>query len=434
MHVPDEPLSFEEVVERWGTIRQSLASSFDDCGLSTFLAMKYAQGWSTTPQARGTIFHRTAAEILRTMQRTNSTTIPRREALEILVETCAQRTWVNDDGERVPMPAEEIVRVPLRAMSELRMAVDKFAKDNAFSTHKIVAIEKKLSAPINYVNEHGELVTRTITGTLDVLLFDPPDGAIVIDWKDTWGLPPVPKETEAQGYDDEELKGLSYHGYFQQIWYGYLVMAEYRNVHRVTLREFFPRRTKVRSATLHRHQLPDVEQKLALIVSALDRALAQGAPNLRPGPDGTVDIDALGWWKPQPGKHCGFCSRPTSCPIEEEVRVAAGGAVTSAEQASRWAARLQVAERIRKAAIEGLKGYVEEGGAPVPVRWAKGRQVVGWFETKRGRRFGLYTPDDSERGGHADIDARLKDAMRESTERARAERGVKPRRRRRTPA
>lgn len=424
---PMEPLSLEQVIERWPTIRQSLGSSYDDCPLSAYFSLRHGNGWSTHPQARGTIFHRTAAEILRTMQRVGHRTIPPNEAVAILIEVCRQRD----------VPPEEIVRVPLRQMPELRMAVRKFAADNQFSIEQITDIERKLEMPVSYPGPTGDLVTRMLTGTLDVLLFDPPDGAVVIDWKDTWGLPPEPKDTEPQGYDDEELKGLSFHGYFQQRWYGALVMLNYRNVQRVTLREFYARKTKVRKATLHRHQLPDVLEELSVLAQAFDSALAQGPPDLRPDADGVVDMDQLGWWRPAPGRHCGFCLKPTACPIPDEVRVAAGGAVTSPEEASRWAARLQIAERIKQASIEGLKGWVEGGGAPVAVKYAKGRRVIGWYATKRGRRFGFYTPDDSDRGGHADEDAQLVEAMREATARARAERGVKPRRRgvrRRTPA
>jgi hypothetical protein len=424
VRAPEQPVSFEKVLELWPTVRQSLASNYDDCPLSAWFAMRYANGWSTTPQARGTIFHRTAAEILRTMQAQEVTTIPRKEALAILLEVCHQRN----------VPAEDIVRVPMRQMPELRMSVDKFAKDNTFSTGRIVDIERKLEAEIAYADDNGEVRRRTITGTLDALLFDPPDGAVVIDWKDTFGLPPEPKDTEPKGYDDEELKGLSYHGYFQQRWYGYLVMRNYRNINRVTLREFYPRKTKVRKATIHRHQMEDVEQEIAAVVHALDRALAQGRPNLKPDADGYVDMDALQWWKPQPGKHCGFCNKPTACPIEEEVRVANGGAV-SEQTAPMWAARMQVAKRIEKMAREGLKGLIDAGAPPVPVRWAKGRQVIGWYTIKGGgRRFGFFTPDDSDRGGHADLDAQLMEAMRESTARAKAERGVKPRKHARAPA
>lgn len=418
--LPDGPLDRETVITRWPTLRQSLLGEFDNCALSSYFSMKYANGWSTSAQARGILFHRTAAEILRTMQRQGHQTIPVAEALAIMVEVCRQRN----------IPAEDIVRMPLRDVPELRMAVAKFARDNAFSTHRIVDIERRLEAPISYDGPDGRPVTRRLTGQLDVLLYAEPDEAIVIDWKATFGLPPEAKDPSPdQGYLDDELKGLSFMGYFQQRVYGLLVMANYRNIEKVTLREFYPYRTVARKATLYRSQLPDVVEELSILVQAMDGALMQGAPRLTPGEDGLVNIDELGWWKPQPGRHCGFCLAPTRCPIPEDVRVAAGGAVTSEESASRWAARRLIADRIRAAATDGLKGYVETSGRPVPVKWSKGRQVIGWYQTKRGRRFGFFTPDESDRGGHADVDAQIEEAMREATKRARRERGLKPRRR-----
>lgn len=413
--VPPGPVDIEEAIRRFPTLRQSLLSSYDDCNLSAYFELRYARGWSTHPQSRGTMFHRYAAECLRTMQRQRMNSISVTEAREILLEVCRQQG----------VDRRDIVRVPLRMMPELRMAADKFARDNSFSIERLVDVERRISAPITYRLANGQKVTRDLTGQLDAVIFEPPDGAVVLDWKDTWGLPPEPKEIEREEhYDDDELKALSYHGYFQQRFYGWLVMMTYSNIQRVTLREFYVRKTKVRKATLHRGQLDQVEEELAILAEAFDRAIMQGSPAkaLRGDEEGYVDFEELGAWGPSPGKHCGFCTRPTACPIEEETRVSAGGAATSPETAGKWAARLQLAERIREAAIKALKGYVEEGGAPVPVKWSKGRRVIGWYKTKGGRRFGFYTPDDSERGGHAEFDEKLAEAMRESTARARAER------------
>lgn len=425
--VPKEPVAIDDVLRRFPTLRQSLLGLYDDCNLSAFFELQYARGWNTHPQARGTMFHRFAAEMLRTMQLHKHETIPVTEAREILLEVCHQRD----------VPARDIVRVPLRMMPELRMAADKFAKDNTFSVGRIVDIERRMSAPITYRDANGQLIERALTGQIDAMLFDPAprdssgqahghDGAIVLDWKDTWGLPPEPREIEREReYDDEELKALSYHGYFQQRFYGWLVMMNIKSIEHVTLREFYVRKTKVRKATLHRHQLPAVEDELRILAEAFDRAIMQGSPAklLEGDEDGYVDFDALGAWKPSPGKHCGFCTRPNKCPIEEDARVSAAGAATSAESAGRWAARLQVAERIKAEAIAACKGYVEGSGSPIPVKFSKGRRVLGWYSTKRGRRFGFYTPDDSDRGGKTkDFDAELAQAMRESTQRARDER------------
>lgn len=415
--LPSKPLSRDQVIEQWPTLRQSLLGDFDNCALSSFFSMKYGHGWSTSPQARGTLFHRTAAEILRTMQRYGHQTIPIAEALQILVEVCRQQD----------VEPRDIVRLPMRDVPELRMAVRKFAKDNAFSTNRIVDIERRLEAPISYTTREGVKVTRRVTGQLDVLLYAEPDEAIVIDWKATFGMPPAPRDAQQDDYFDEELKGLSFMGYFQQRVYGWLVMMAYRNIQKVTLREFYPYRTQARKATLHRAQLGDVEEEISVLVEHMDNALAQGAPSLTPGSDGLVNIDELAWWKPQPGRHCGFCLAPTRCPIPEDVRVAAGGAITSEESAARWTARLQIAEKIRQDAREGLKGYVESSGKPVVAKWSKGRLVIGWHKTARGRRFGFYVPDESDRGGHADIDRQIEEAMKDATARARRERGVRPR-------
>lgn len=437
--LPRGPVALDEAWRLYPAVRQSLLSKFDDCALSTMFEIKLANGWNTHPQARGTIFHRFAAEALREMQRNQSRTIPVQLAEQILVFVCRQHD----------VPLSDIVRVPLRQMPELRMAARKFAKDNEFSVERIVDIEKRLSADLTYPHPDGGLVTRTLTGQIDALLFAPPSGAIVIDWKDTWALPPEPKERDPQEYvgADDELRGLSYHGYFQQRFYGWLVMKNYANVDSVTLREFYARRTKARKATLTRDRMHEVEEELSILVEAFDLAVVQGEPSWPIGwfdavnpatgeiieVDGVrqrvLDIERLGRWTPQPGKHCGFCVGSRHCPIDADVRIEVGGAITSWEMAKRAAAELNLLEEVKKKLVEACKGFVETQGSPIPVKASKGRRMLGWYSNKGGgRRFGLYTPDESDRGGHADLDAQLEAAMREATTRAKAE---KPKRRRR---
>lgn len=427
--IPVGPCSIDDVIAAIPTLRQSLLASFDDCPLSVLMDMRYGGGWNTHPQARGTIFHRFAAMCLREMQTAGSRTIPVQLAEQILVAACRQED----------VPPRDIVRVPIRQMGELRMAARKFAKDNSFSVERIVDIERRLSADLTYPGPLGGLVTRTLTGQIDALLFDPPAGAIVIDWKDTWALPPEPKEKQPDEFigEDDELRGISYHGYFQQRFYGWLVMKNYSNVHSVTLREFYPRRTKARKATLTRDRMAEVEEELSVLAQAFDTAFAMGAP---PYPYGwfptdagerEFSIDRMGHFKPQPGKHCGFCVRSRDCPLDEDTRIEVGAPPATAERARSIAAELQVVDRVRQVLLGAAKAYVEESGEPIPVRASKGRRVLGWFETARGRRFGLYTPDDSDRGGHADLDAQLAAAMRDATVRAKDARP--PRRRREKP-
>lgn len=444
--VPSEKSDLDAVAALFPEVRQSLLSKYDDCPLSTYFELKFSRGWNTHPQARGQVFHLFAAKALNTMRREKSRTIPVHEAEAILVEACRQVSDAN--GE--PIPPENIVRVPLRQMPELRMAARKFAKDNEFSYDKIVDVEKRLSAPIPYPLPGGGFALRTLTGTIDALLFSPPDGAVVVDFKDTWALPPEPKERQPGDYvgEDDELRGISYHGYFQQRFYGWLVMKNYSNVNSVTLREFYARKTKARKATLTRDRMGEVEEELSILVEAFDRAIAQGAPSWPIGwfdkvdpftgevevdDDGNVvrelDIERLGHWKPQPGLHCGFCAASRHCPIDEDTRIEAGGAITSWERAKRAAAELQVVEAVREKLIKALKGFVETQGKPVPVKSSKGRRMLGWYPQRGGRRFGLYTPDESDRGGHADLDAQLVAAMRDATERARREKPKRGRRR-----
>jgi hypothetical protein len=127
-------------------------------------------------------------------------------------------------------------------------------------------------------------------------------------------LPPEPRDAPKD--DDDELKGISYHGYFQQRFYGWLVMRNYPRIQHVTLREFYARKTKVRKATLSRSKMADVEAELAILAEQFDLAVMSGPP-AEP-----LELGRMGRWAPSPGKHCGFCLKPGRCPIDEDARVA----------------------------------------------------------------------------------------------------------------
>lgn len=401
--VPSEPIALDDVWRLWPTLRQSLLAKMDDCPLSTLFELRYARGWSTHPQALGTLFHRVAAKCLETMRAVDSETIPVGEALAILDEVVRQ----------ADVPPDEIVRVPLRDMRDLRMAVIKLANDNAFSVRKLIDVEKRLEATVSYVvAETGERVERRLTGQLDALIFEPPDRAVVVDFKSSWALPPEPRDVDGP---TDGLKGLSYHGYFQQRFYALLVLRNFPRVQSVTLREFYVRKTEVRKATVHRAALTEIEDEMSVLAEAFDRAVAEGAPAW------PYKVQEMGRWVPQPGRHCSMCAATRQCPIEEDARLEAGGGIATLPQAERAAAELVLVEQARSRLIEGLKGWVEGGGKPVRVRWSKGRRVLGWYRTKRGRRFGFFTPDLSDRGGHS-ADIELENAMREATARARRER------------
>lgn len=406
--VPEKPIDVSAVMVRFPTLRQSLLGSYDECALRTLFELQFANGWSTHPQARGTIFHRFAAECLRTMKAQDEDRIPVSEALEILYEALRQAN----------VEPEEIVRVPLREIKDLRMAAIKFANDNEFTVRNIIAVERRLQGEVSYDLPNGQKATRTLTGQLDALIAGGPDHAIVLDWKDTWGLPPMPREDPGPEGDEAHL---SYEGYFQQRFYGWLVLVNYPAIQRVTLREFYVRKTKVRKATLYRKDLESVEQELSILAEQFDMAVAGGLP-AEP-----YELGKMGRWNPSPGKHCGFCLRPGLCPIEREAR--GPGQISSKREAMDAVAEVAVSERVREHRLEAIKVWVERHG-PVPVRWSKGRRVLGWRQHGKTRRFEFFTPGDSDRGGSPEESRRLEDAMREATDRARSDAKARRRRRR----
>jgi hypothetical protein len=436
--VPGDPIAVDEVIARLPAVRQSLLSAFDDCALSTYFQLAHGQLWSTHPQARGTIMHRAIAECIRTMQRQQMESIPVSEALEILHETLWQRD----------VPVEELVRVPLRQVRELRSFISKFAADNSWEIDKVVDVERRLEGTVRYPDENGEMVERVLTGQIDLLMYQPPrsardvPGALVVDWKDTWGLPPDHSEQDAQG-ESEDGSGLSWHGYFQQRFYAWLVMVNYPKIQRVTLREFYIRFSEARPATVDRSRLYQIEQELAFLVREFDLAAAQGKPpwpyrledSLHPNVtpelraavrDGHMTVEevlhdapelvqrGVGRWRPSPGKHCGFCMRPGQCPIEAEAR--GEGAISSAAMAERYAGEFLVATEVRSGRMAALKAWAEAHG-PVPVKWAKGRMVAGWKANKTGsgRRFGVFAVEGSDRSSKQEraVERKLESAARD---------------------
>jgi hypothetical protein len=280
---------------------------------------------------------------------------------------------------------------------------------------QIVDIEQLLFGTVRYEGPNGVTVERTLSGQLDVLMFSPPDGAVVIDWKSTFALP---AQNMSPDGGEEDGAHVSYEGYFQQRFYGWLVMMSYPAIQWVTLREFYPRRGKAREATLHRADLEHVERELALLAEAWDQAVAAGDSHA-----GTLDErDA---WRPSPGKHCGFCPKPGLCPIEAEAR--GEGAAVTGEVARRYAGEFEVASRRWFRTREALKVYTAANG-PLPLKDSKGRRMIGYSVRRERHRmpngeiairtktvFGSFTPEESDRGAEP-ADLSLTEVMRESVE------------------
>jgi hypothetical protein len=412
-YVPEGPVDFPEVISRFPVLRQSLGAKFDDCELSALFELRYANGWSTHPQAAGTLVHRFCAECLRTMREHDTEGITWGVAAPILEEVVYQRG----------IPARERVRVPMRDMPLLEMACAKWVADNHFTVRNIVDIERRLEHPLMVPHwETGELYERVLSGEPDAVIAADANTAIVLDWKHTWALPP-------ERDDDADEPGLSYHGFFQQMWYGWLILKQYPGVERVILREFYVRRTKRRQAAILRKHMDRVERRLRALISSMDRAIQVGEPeNLK-----LETLEALGSWIPSPGKHCGYCASSWRCPIEEAYR--GDGGIETPEDAAAWAARRSVAKSIHKRADQVLMPYAELHG-PIPIKSAKGARVLGYRQIKGGKvRWDEYTPvaaRDVPRANPADVGdveglenapvINLEAAMRASIAEARAER------------
>jgi hypothetical protein len=359
--------------------RQSLLATFDECALATRFELEDDEAdWNTSAQARGTLFHRIAEEIMRTAHRTGETQIPTQEAIEVMYEVCAQ------EG----VPPEEVLTLPKAERDMLRYCVLSFAEKFRWSG-RIIDIERRLYTQITC--QDG--VERTLTGKLDLLAADPPDGALVVDLKTGWGPAITARNADPSGDDHPEGKQyLSARGTFQLDVYGVLVMRNYPTVQRVKMRETHVLTGEMREATLKRAELEHVEREIGLQMMHLERAL-KGGPS-------------SGLWKPTPGKHCAYCTRPNACPIEADVRVFASqqsGGISSAEQAARLAGEYLVAGSVRKTLHEALKDYVDVHG-PIPVKAAKGRYQVGWTSDNGGRRKFGVSPVRDEMGAQHDPD------------------------------
>lgn len=394
---PDKPLSLDEVVETYPRLRQSFLSKFDDCALSAYFDLRYRAGeWGGLASSMGILMHRFFSECLKEMKMANSEYLEEGIALATLEEVLEQRD----------VPFNERVRIPIREIPTLRWMAVKFVRDNRFTIENVVDVEHRLEAELEYRDNDGTLRTRSLTGQLDLLVADPnaPEEAIIVDWKSGWGLPPKRDV-------DHRDPGLSYHGFFQQRFYGWLVMKSYPHIKGVTLREFYTRRSQARPARIPREELPRVEEALQDLARELDEALAHGKPQ-------KLDFDHVGPWRPSPGKHCGFCTGARYCPIESDAREVSG-APASRAAAERLVAELEVAEAIRSSHREALRPAADIYG-PLGSKWAKGRRAFGYKTQKGGKPIlTFFTPEGTDRApSRQEEDSKLEDALRRSAEEA----------------
>lgn len=359
-------------VERFPRVRQSALSTFDSCGLSSRFEMTYTNGWSTHPQARGTAFHRLAADCLRTMAALGETTIPVDVALAHLHETLRQadvdlacphcnaqevkpgiRDGLRTCGACARTFPTDLMNLPMHEVKDLYWMTKKWAHDNEWDISNLIDVEERLTVPLSYPDGSGGSVLRHVTGQMDATFqaAGDPSHAIVLDWKTSFA---VPGPTT-----------ISFEGYFQQRMYGWLIMKTYRNVNSVTLREFYVRFSEPREVRIWREDLDEIEQEFSALVERFDRAVHDDA------------------YTPSPGRHCQWCIRPSACPIGAEARDE--GRITSQAEAEKVGRQVLVAERVLKQSKGALSSWANIHG-PIPVRDAKGARVLGYRETTTQRR------------------------------------------------
>jgi len=349
---------YPTALERFPTLRQSRLATFDNCALQAKFDMDHREGWSGHPQGRGQIFHRFAAKALEQMANLDERSIEPEDALSILRECLRQHD----------VEPRDVVAVPFKQIKDLRWVVIKFAHENVFDVQHLASIEERMEAPLLYENPQGGWVTRVFTGQPDALFIPEPDWGVVLDWKDTWALPPKNELSES--------------GYFQQRAYAFLVMSRYPAIERVTLREHYVRYSEFREATLFRSELENMRDELSALAERFDRAVEHGV--WPPEKKNTRGGDEYELWTPSPGAHCTYCPRPTSCPIFPAARVEGG--INDPETAERWAAEQIVAKAAASQRDKALRAWASARG-PIHVKHAKDpNRVLGFHSAERTSR------------------------------------------------
>lgn len=353
----------EEVEAAYPVFRQSLLGSFDRCPLAVRFALE-GYPFNSPEAARGIVFHLFMEKYLATIRETRERNMPASEAIEVLREAEAQLDVPDDEFVHVPTSERELLRICAVMIS-----------GKMLSSERIVAIEERLFTTIAYESAQGR-VERVVSGKPDVLIADPPDGVVVPDWKTTRSPPPAPAAKDS-GKNDPQ----SEEGWFQQRLYALLIWRNYPQVERVILREWYVPAGESRDATLHRWKDAEhVEREVAATVQELDRALAGGHDSKL--------------WSPSPGRHCRYCPRPMSCPVDRLDRPFP--APLTDEEALRWAGEYLKVDRRRTWLREALRTHATANG-PIPVVSEKGDYELRWRIDSAGRRnFGLWPAEGKE--------------------------------------
>jgi hypothetical protein len=354
--------------------RQSLLAGFETCARRTRFSLQVdgdlPTGWVESTGELGTAFHAVAAEMLRTMYRAGETQMPTQEA-------------------DIVLPTED--RHTLRGLVLGFCAFE-------FIPTRIVALEERLTLEV----PGRDGVLRTVKGQPDLIMLDPPDGLVVVDWKSSKGKPKKPRDlSEVVTEGDREIvygkRYLSERGHFQLDTYGLLALKGRRDdgtmlmpdAQRVTLREIHLRSGEERVATLGLAELEHIEPDIGDHMAKLERAI-------REGPKSKL-------WSPRPGSHCSRqCPVERSCPIPREMR--GSGAIATQAQADAAAKAATRAGARYDQTRDQLKSWEEAGNPPGKAndreewRWDP---PGAWVAKGGGRKFGLYPVANGNGNGGA---------------------------------
>lgn len=347
-------------------MRQSTVSGFGVCPRRTYYDVvregDYTVGYSEASADLGRVFHDVAAEIMRTLWRTGESEIPTQEAIEILFERYAASgiSLPPDEREALRVCVLNLVARPWNVKGALVMGTD---------------LDEDESARLRVHVTCQDGVVREFNGRPDLIVADPPDGVVIIDYKTGKGRPKAPRDAALR--DAEVVEGkkyLSERGHAQLDGYGFLAMANYPRAQRAILREYHLRSGKVREAVLGRDELEHVSREIGVQLQQLDRGLAEG--------------ERSSVWKPRPGPQCKRqCPVARSCPVPAEQRGA--GAIESWEDALAQGSRYLAVDGLRDQLRDALAGWHDETGEPIPV--ASGVELRRATEGEhKSRTFGLW--------------------------------------------
>jgi hypothetical protein len=322
-----------------GPLRQSILRQFDACPLSARFDIDGYADYSTGAQAFGTVFHEIAKRIfieLRGSQGDDGRCeqqMSTEEAVNVAREVCADPAMPHLSVEQM----DDLIGGS-RPGLVIKFCERKWTPENFMAMGRE---DERLSADLRCPD--GKM--RTLTGLPDLVGARYPDGAVIVDLKTGWGVPPAPR-----GHDGETpVEGrqyLSARGVFQLDAYGLLVMRNTPAVRWTELFELHVRKNAVRKAVLTRDDLEHVEQHLGILLQRLDTALQEG--------------NTSKLWEPRPGKHCSYCPRPHACPVDAEER--GEYAITDDETADEYGQRYMRSQGLRDTYRAALSNYFAERG------------------------------------------------------------------------